>query len=156
MIPTDVISAIRRMSTMGVRGRQNVAETVVPSTSLEPGMNQNRTTNQRPPPRPARTPLLFVVSGTYWEFTNFCKRHNLRNGQDARYVQNENAFRGFRRDSQFIRTGTWWNRPDGDRIFDMLVICGMQEIESMTPLIVRNLVLIFRSGRSYVNLLDLP
>lgn len=99
--------------------------------------------------------MLFVLAGTYREYLHFIRKQGLIDHKDTQYIGigNEAVFRGYRGD-QFIRIGTWFLRPDAERIFDMLDIMGFQEIESVRDKMIRNLVVLFNSKKSYVKRLD--
>ena len=53
--------------------------------------------------------MLYVVAGSYKQYADFIREYRYANGTQARWVQDERAYRGRRGDS-FALVGTYWER----------------------------------------------
>jgi len=98
--------------------------------------------------------MLYVLAGSYMQHSDFIRKHNLRNGRDARYIQDERTYMGHE-GGKFIRIGTHWNREENRMAFHMLRANGCQEIMSMDQLTISNLSVLFNSERSYIRQVDI-
>lgn len=74
--------------------------------------------------------MIYVVSGTYGEFTAWINHHRLKNGTEARYVHDSRAFRGRRGNGdKYALLGSWRQRENIQELVDSLRCTDFQQIK---------------------------
>lgn len=85
--------------------------------------------------------MIYVLTRNYHQYSGFLKDlriksesdrryynvHNIRNGKDIRYIQDDRSIRG-QHNQLYMLVGEYWMHPHHDIILDLMRIAGFTEI----------------------------